>query len=197
MSACSTILTPPYGYYVRLLFGKGQSIERDLMLTQQNKNFRSGSNGRLKYLGWDRQLLEKGVRVSQYSSQGRSWPTGVNYGPPHSWQGHLILTQAEWNLLSDIFKLQQASMKTGEAEQDILLYDHRLMFRDTLPITRPEFDANGAIAAAGTKEYWALFRTELKQPELKEMYRLPEDGSYSYIVDIELMERLPPLTSLP
>jgi hypothetical protein len=198
MSACSTILTPPYGYYVRLLFGKGQSIERDLMLTQQNKNFRSGGKGRLHYLGWDRQILgDNYSRSSEYSSQGRSWPTGISYHAPHSWQGQLILNPSEWNLLNDIFKLQQESMKAGLTEQDILLYDHRIMFREPTPITRPQFDTVGAIAAPGTYEYWALFRSELKKPDLKEMYQNSVTGIYQYLVDIELTERIPALTALP
>lgn len=197
MGACTSILTPPYGYYVRLLFGKGQSIERDLTLSQQTQNFRSGGNGRLKYLGWDRQVRSDNYqRSSQYSSQGRSWPTGISYNPPHLWTGQLILNPTEWELLTDMYELQQASMKAGLTEQDILLYDHRIMFKSDA-VTRPEFDPIEAIATPGMIQYWALFRTELQKIDLIEMSKLPSTGNYRYIVNIELKERLPVLSALP
>jgi hypothetical protein len=197
-SACSSTLAPPYGYYVRLWFGKGQTVSRDLTLSQQNKNFRTGNKGRLKYLGWDRQILgAEYSRSSQYSSQGRSWPTGIPYSPPRIWYGSLILSPPEWDSLNDMFTLQQDSMKPGKTEQDILLYDHRIQHREATPILRPEFDNLGAIANAGTYQYWAVFRTELTKVDLVEMHQNPASGAYRYLVDVELKERLPPLTALP
>jgi hypothetical protein len=198
MSACTTSLSPPYGYYVRLLFAKGQSTEKDLVLSQQNKNFRSGGKGMLHYLGWQKTILgAEYQRVSKYSSQGRSWPTGIPYTAPQVWDAQLILNPVEWSLLQDMYVLQQASMKPDQAEKDILVYDHRIMHREATPILRPEFDSVGAIATSGTYQYWAVFRGELVKIDLVGMSVKPSDGAFQYLADVQIKERLPVLAALP
>jgi hypothetical protein len=198
MSACTTSLSPPYGVYVRLLFAKGQSVERDLTLSDANQNFRSGGKGRLHYLGWDRKILgAEYARKSKYSSQGRSWPTGIPYAAPNKFEGQLVLGATEWNALNDIFLLQQDSMKPGRPEQDLLVYDHRIMHREPTPVLRPMFDSNNAIAITGIYQYWAVFRTEITKLDLIGMSQKPMDGNYQYLVDLELQERMPALSALP
>ena len=196
MGSCSTVLLPPYGTYVRLAFALNGPNERDITL--ESNNFRAGESGRLKYLGWDRQVLDTQYqRTSRYSSQGRSWPTGVTYLPPHKWTGLLVLNHAKFKALEDINTLQQASMKPGQTDHDVLLYDHRIMHSEANPISRPEFDVVGAIARPGIKEYWALFRAEFTKFELVSMAKQPETNEFEYLVNIELKERIPALVTLP
>jgi hypothetical protein len=196
MSDCTNLLLPPYGTYVRLLFDRNGATQRDLTIASEN--FRSGGSGRLKYLGWDRKILSNDyIRASQYSSQGRSWPTGRTYLAPHQWTGLLVLNHDKWKLLEDSYILQQDSMKPGMPDKDLLLYDHRIMHTEGTPIVRPEFDPSGAFARSGIREYWALFRTEFVKLELVTMQKLPETDEFQYLVDLELKERIPPLAALP
>jgi hypothetical protein len=194
--ACTSVLLPPYGYYVRLLFGKGKTFERDITLSQQNNNFRMGDRGRLKYLGWDRSPHPDYLKKSLISSLGYSWGTGVTHTIPQQWKGLLKLKPQEWAIIHDIWTIQQERMRSGTDPEDLLIYDHRIMLTEQTA-TRPNFDNVQVLQRSGAQDYWALFRTEIKSLTISDLMKDIVTNDYRYHVEIELVELIPTLVALP
>lgn len=185
-----TPLAPPFGTWLRLLFDEGGSNPIDLTLSSPG-DFRGGeSQGRLEFLGYDREEQgEEFIRSSSISAIGTSFQVGSQHRIPYRFTAHLLLLEAQATAIEAMFLRQQDT-----PEMDILLIDHKLMLAEPLPRTRARHDAatTAPIVGAGMVQFWPIYRVEIASFRLQSMGRR-SNGAMRYSYNLELSERFPAL----
>jgi hypothetical protein len=183
-----TPLSPPFGTWIRLLFDEGGD-ELDITLNTPG-NFRGGEGtGRLDMLGWDRVEQTEFFRGSSFSATGTSFQVGPQHRIPYLFSGQLLLLESEVRTIEAMFLRQQDS-----PEEDILLFDHKIMLSEATPRTRARHDAGSSAptVVAGMTQFWAIYRVEISSFQVQSLGRRGSGGiRYSY--NLELQERFPAL----